>query len=319
MARIQVPETIILDIVQASGVSTLKALRLTCRSFYNLIEAYGSSIRASILQRLYSDIVAKHFSLQNSQDRPIKALLALDRRVKAAEWIAAVTLENRNPDDDSNGPGNIGIGILWRISDIAQKLVREELQFDSLPPGDRISTVTRGYPNLKELESQILDQQIAYIHSLTEEDMTPLDFALTCCVSALYSQRAFEFGPDGRVKWLDDLDLENRENWTMWLVLREGPHFISHAWKSAAGNEEYTNFIVAELVRRPEEQFLIEQAAARRLANERWRNRANSPPSSPRGLLDDDIYDELLGWARGGREIERSFAKVQQCLGYPPL
>ena len=300
-------DTIMLQVVLESDISTLKSLRLVNRSTYNLIAAYEHSVCTNITQRQFSPSIVNRFYPRLSLESSIKSLFLLEHRVQTAQWLSGVALEKYHEDDDCCGYncygyncscGNIGVteqrgervrahvnigwSVLWHLTDIAEE--RGNTHGLKLPEscGQRASR-TRGYNSFRALESEILSEQLEFVNSLSFDeraDYSLMQFFIGCA----FADRVFE---DHRPEH-HDVDTEfgvprigyhelgpgdrfrRRNSWLNWLVLREGPCFFEHAWRSKRGNQECLEHITTQWSTRSQEQLLVEYAAARKVELALW-------------------------------------------------
>ena len=127
----QLPDPILLCIVFESDVATLKHLRLACRSFNALMEAYGKSIHDKALAKAYTQDLADCFDIRWRESSHLTALFVADGRIQEARWMAAVRLRaarnvwpRRRSFHDHYEIYDImsmweyvvmGLGIMWRL------------------------------------------------------------------------------------------------------------------------------------------------------------------------------------------------------------
>lgn len=142
------PDDILLEIILRTDLPTLKSLSLVSHAFYNLINAYASAIKSSLFKSSGIQRYESAFGLARHGKSVVKDVLDVARRVKLARWTAAVRLEceqRHTPPKDSD-PDTwewpwavhfpletmcemvvIGLGILWRLSEVAKTIVLEEV------------------------------------------------------------------------------------------------------------------------------------------------------------------------------------------------
>ena len=295
-------DPVMLQVILESDVSTLKSLRLVNRSTYNLIAGYEHSICMNITKRRFSPSIVSRFYPRLSLKSSIKSLFLLEHRLQTAQWLSGVALEKYHEDYDCYGYdcqghdcscGNIGIteqrgdcvrahvdigwSVLWHLTDIAEEKENTHGLEMPNPCGQRASR-TRGYNSFRALESEILCEQLEFVNSLSFDeraDYSLMHFFIGCA----FAYRVFE---DHRPEH-HDVDVEfqvptigyhelgpgdrfRRSNsWLNWLVLREGPCFFEHAWRSKRGNQECLEYITTQWSKRSPGQLLVEYAAARKV------------------------------------------------------
>jgi len=314
------PPQILLDIVSFCDVSTLKSLRLTRKAIRELMDSYGHSIATNIkLNSFAADEIAS-FQLEDDSCSELQSLFLLDYRVRTTRWLTDVALENLQEDLDSGVFGNIGTNeaqgdhirarvnsgwsILWRLSDIAHKVVFETLGLNPQDTPKRFSPLTRGLPIVQKLEESIKNEQTKYIRALSFTETYNYSL-LQGYLLAVFKNRVFD-DPRGKSSdWRTGNEFGSSNSWLNWLVLREGPNFFAKAWASKEGNEECVMLITSEWSKRSKEQVLVERSSATEVNEYAWNIGRDN------GML----YRELMGWARGGREIERAHPDVFYHLG----
>jgi hypothetical protein len=336
MNSIHISDTIILEIALQSDISMLKNLRLVCRSFYALIESYGFSIKSVILARLYSQDLIQNFALESHNDCPVKAVFDIDRRIRLARWLAALLLEFEETSTPFWSEHNnsvqysvrledmweyltIGLGVMWRISDISRDLIEAEIGLS--PPWIPLSTITCGYPKVLELEHQILHLQTEYLHSVSEIGIRSFYFASKYFIPSLYSICSFRTLDSNTFGYEISFEIEEFEvrNWWKWLVLREGPDLIALAWKTNKGKENRLRF-VTELMRRHKSQFLVEKAAADSIYRviERLISQHHFKPLAyPTLLFEGDSRDMVMHWIKENGKEPGSRGVQLQAPHYP--
>ena len=322
MSGLPLPSQILLDIVSFCDVSTLKSLRLTQKAIRELVDTYGHSISTDIkLHSFTADEVAS-FQLEDGFDSELQSLFLLDYRVRTTQWLTDVALENRQEDLDSGGFGNIGTNeaqgdsirgrvnagwsILWRLSDIAHQVVFKLTDLNPRDVPKRISSLTRGTPRVRQLETAVKNEQSKYISVLSFAE-TFNYYLLHKYLSAVFRDRVFD-DPRGKSSdWRTGNEFAMGNSWLNWLVLREGPNFFAKAWASKEGNEECVKLITSEWSLRSKEQVLIEHSAAKEVHEHVLET------GKPHDLV--IMYIDLMDWARGGREIERAHPDCFYHLG----
>ncbi|KAF4627936.1 hypothetical protein G7Y89_g10214 [Cudoniella acicularis] len=325
MSGLPLPSLALLDIISLCDVSTLKSLRLTRKAIRNLVDTYEISISTNIKRHSFTVDELASFHLHDGFYSELQCLFLLDYRVRTTRWLTDVALENLQEDGDSGtsygnigtnetqgdtvrGCVNTGWSILWRLSDIAHRVI---LKMTDLNPGDvpnRISSLTRGTPLVRELETAIKNEQIKYISSLSYAE-THNYFLLQDYLAAVFHDRVFDDPRGKNSDWRIGNEFGYGNSWLNWLVLREGPNFFAKAWSSKEGNEECVKLITSEWSKRSKEQVLIEQAAAQEVG-ELVSSTVWTEPHSP--VI---MKIRLMDWARGGREIERVHRDVFYHLG----
>ena len=301
------PDTVMLQVILESDVSTLKSLRLVNRSTYNLIAAYEHSICTNITERRFSPSIVSRFYPRLSLGSSLKLLFLLEHRVQTAGWLSGVAVEKYHEDYDCYGYncqghdcccGNIGVteqrgdrvryhvdigwSVLWHLRDIAEERENTHGLGRPEPCGQRAPR-TRGYKSVRALESEILSEQLEFVNGLSYDERA--DYSLMrFFVGCAFANRVFE---DHRPEHFD-VDIESEaptigyhelgpgdrfrksNSWLNWLVLREGPCFFERAWRSRSGNQECLKYITTQWSTRSPEQLLIECAAARRVELALW-------------------------------------------------
>jgi hypothetical protein len=322
MSGLPLPSQTLLDIISFCDVSTLKSLRFTQKAMRELIDTYGHSISIDIkLHSFTADEVAS-FQLEDGFDSELQSLFILDYRVRTTRWLTDVALENLQEDLDSGGFGNIGTNeaqgdsirgrvdsgwsILWRLSDIARQVV---FKMTGLNPRDvprRISSLTRGMPLVRELETAVKSEQTKYISALSFTEIYNY-YLLHSYLAAVFRDRVFDDPRGESSDWRTGNEFGIGNSWLNWLVLREGPNFFAKAWGSKEGNKECVTLITSEWSMRPKEQVLIERNTAKEVHEHVLET----------GKPHENVimYNDLMGWAQGGREIERAYPDVFYHLG----
>lgn len=318
MARPRLPDSILLGMILELDVPTLKSLRLTSRSFNQLIQSYPHSISTQLLGQVYAVELTENFLPLEKEDVSIQTLFLADRRIKLARWMALYSL---GPDDlrvrrqaeygsDTTHPSDlaplnslisfesllryitVGLGIMWSLSDIASRIIHEEFRLPvTSTRAQSLSTVTRGYERIWRLEQKVLQAQLSHLYKLDKTGAIALWIASGYCSRPLYRHRGFSSGEKKEKKGLAADDRTERVNWVRWLLFREGPNFIAKAWLSTSGNESCTKLMRDEYTDRSEVQRLVEQQAVitfhRALKERFWhsdgysRHFSGSPPGSP--------------------------------------
>lgn len=329
MADPRLPQQVILDVVYFCDIPTLKCLRLAHRSIRDLIDTYQISIHSNALERYFTKEEVDLFQLLHGSHPPILALFVLEYRVKTAKWLAAVGQENydevrdlchrrqygsigANESDGDTLRGYITIGwsILWRLADIARKAVHEITETNVSESKKFISSMTRGLHFIQKLETAIKQQQLEYIRSFPcggHDELTGYHL-MHATIASVFSDRVFD-DPRGKTSnWRTGNEFGFHNSWLNWLVLREGPCFFARAWGSKKGNAECLKHIVTEWSNRSNEQILIEQAAAVEVDRNLFERYMKLPDHV-------DLFWELVGPWKPGREIERVFTDITFHLG----
>ncbi|KAF1948156.1 hypothetical protein CC80DRAFT_498397 [Byssothecium circinans] len=274
MPLTQLPDSILLCIIFESDIATLKHLRLACRNFNALIEAYGKSIHATALARAYTQDLVDSFDIRWRERNHLTALFITDGRIQEARWMAAVRLRAASqiwPPDQYHDPTTnimpmwecvvMGLGIMWRLHDCATQEMCLDFGHDALHSAAYMSDITIDYPQLEDFEKRILHKQIPVVENLTLAHRRSLYYALGYCVRVLYQGRAFTPELDIRAK----VNEYWKDQWIKWLVLREGPTFIATAWRSEAVKRMHSELIERALTNRNPAQIDIEIAAVKLL------------------------------------------------------
>jgi hypothetical protein len=324
---LRLPEQIILDIVFSCDVATLKSLRLAHRLIRDLVDTYQNSICLNASKILFDSEEMDVFQPLDKSHSTLLTLFALEYRVRTAQWLAAVAVENIQEDEDLchvESYGNIGakeprgdpvrayvavgFGVLWRLRDIAQKVVEETITVDVSDSRKRLYSSTRGLSWVQRLEMTIKAQQLEYVCRLPFRGRESYGYYLMHgMVAGTFADRVFD-DPRGRNSdWRTGNEFAIGNSWLNWLILREGPGFFARAWASKEGNKECLKLIVTEWSKRSKEQLLVEHAAAKEVKESLLRS-SNATHEMTR-------YIDLLGWARSGRQIERIFTRVNFYLG----
>ncbi|KAF2686315.1 hypothetical protein K458DRAFT_416628 [Lentithecium fluviatile CBS 122367] len=271
MARKWLPDAIMLQIMLASDVRTMQNMRLACRAFYALMEAYSNSIVSTIHLR-HGETTWKYFSIAAPKKTPLRIAFELDRRIRTAKWIAAMALRDQ-PIKTPQGPNAsepyyprmdfhdmfdyivVGLGIIWHLSSI----------FKAGPPCDRqgIRSWTSKYRSDVSTDSQpiietnndIARQQFDYICALDDEGLKAYYHSKVYCTPVLYCMRA---GVE-----IDKHDPHGPGcgklcQWYSWFILQEGPEFFVDAWGSVDGNERCVERLLDARKGRNEEQYNCE-------------------------------------------------------------
>ncbi|KAF1995573.1 hypothetical protein P154DRAFT_623925 [Amniculicola lignicola CBS 123094] len=292
MERTRLPNSIILEIIMASpDIATLKNLRLTCRSIHGLMDSYGISIKSCILSREYDQETVASFKLAGHEHHPIVSIFDIQHRVQTARWIAALILRDRrcwSPQAivriERYGPISkirledlwwhitLGIGMLWRLAEIARETIMAEHPETKLGLKTNISAATHTLPQsvVENLEQQILEAQKEYLDGLSTVEAHDIFRAEDYCATALDNLRVTDcpvynsseedfFGGPSRE------EVANIDSWYHWIALREGPILFATALGTVKGRTRCKNMIAIERDCRTRNQFLIEQACAQDL------------------------------------------------------
>ena len=113
---------------------------------------------------------------------------------------------------------------------------------------------------MHKLESQVLRRQVQYANSLPWTNKFSYSI-LHFCIQLVFKRRVFEDPKSKIFKSGTSSEYRQKHSWLNWLVFREGPSFFAQAWASEDGNSKCLRHILAEWLRRSEEQHLIEQDA----------------------------------------------------------
>ena len=323
-------DTIMLQVILDSDISTLKSLRLLNRSTYDLIAAYEQSICANIMKQKFSTGIIDRFYPRLSLKSSIKSLFLLEHRVQTAQWLSGVVVEKYHEDYDCYGYdcqghncscGNIGVteprgdrvrahvdigwGVLWNLADIAEEIENTHGLRRPEPCGRRASR-TQGYNSVQTLESEILSEQLKFVNNLSFDERA--DYSLMhFFVGCAFADRVFE---DHRPEHLDvDSEFEaptieyydlgpgdrfrKNKSWLNWLVLREGPRLFEQAWTSKRGNTECLEYIYTQWSTRSQEQLLVEYATARHIELALWTGEDNDERPPPQFF---ECMDSAPGW-----------------------
>jgi hypothetical protein len=325
MADLRLLDTTILDIVCFCDVLTLKNLRLSGSSMRELVNTYQVSICSRITNHIFSSDEIRSFGpfIREADSTPLRILFALDYRVEAAKWLAAVGAEYAREEEDpdrlpyrnygANDPQGDhirsmlmdGWSVIWHLSDIAHKVVSEQL--GNSPPllKKRISVLTRGLTSAQKIEYAIQQGQLAYAQTISWQEQ--LGYHLT----TLYLRNVFAdrvFGdPQGKTSpnWRTGNSFGERDSWLKWLVLREGPWFFVRAWSSREGNRECLGLIQAEWAKRSRKQILLEKYSTREV---------NSVLESVHKIPREKLWDLMEG-VENDHRTNRVFEDVHFFLG----
>jgi hypothetical protein len=318
----RVSQELILNIIYFCDLPTIKHLRLANRSIRDLIDTYQISICGVITKRLFDEKEIESFRLLDANVPAYQSLLALDYRVRTAKWLTGVALENFQEDPIPTGFGNVeasdprgdplreyvntGWMVLWRLSDIARRVVCEMIGKNKTNFNDPISSWTRGSPLVRKLEASVQKQQLEYVNSLSFFEAFAYHM-MHVYVSGAFHDRVFD-DPRGRNSdWRTGNEFGINNSWLNWLVFREGPSFFRRAWATREGNAECLKLIITEWSKRSKQQVLIEHAAAKEVEERLLQ--------VGKVLENGDLFRELLGWTIPGREIRRVHGDVVYYLG----
>ncbi|PSS10958.1 hypothetical protein M430DRAFT_61324 [Amorphotheca resinae ATCC 22711] len=274
----RVSQELILNIIYFCDLPTIKHLRLANRSIRDLIDTYQISICGVITKRLFDEKEIESFRLLDANVPAYQSLLALDYRVRTAKWLTGVALENFQEDPIPTGFGNVEAGdprgdplreyvntgwmVLWRLSDIARRVVCEMIGKNKTNFNHPISSWTRGSPLVRKLEASVQKQQLEYVNSLSFFEAFAYHM-MHVYVSGAFHDRVFD-DPRGRNSdWRTGNEFGINNSWLNWLVFREGPSFFRRAWATREGNAECLKLIITEWSKRSKQQVLIEHAAAK--------------------------------------------------------
>lgn len=258
-------DDIFLGIMFHSDSFTLRNLRIACRTFYDLSEAYGTSLRLKLLQP-YDEYFINLFDLPACEKTPLQAALGIDRRIRLARWISAMALRNGpSCTGDSTQTSQIspkdmfesitiGLAVMWRLSDIARTLISFELG-EILPQNALLATATTHLEDVRSLEFQILNAQRRHIRALPAAERLALFFAIGYCVPVMYQAQILEFNKYGEAVEFDHDTRARIYRWYAWFIIRSGPDFIASAWKTETENRRCTKLIADTRSSRHWKQF----------------------------------------------------------------
>jgi hypothetical protein len=282
-----IPDAVLIEVFLLSDIPTLGNLQLVCRSFHDLIEAYGNSIASAILSRSYAAEIISCFSIAKYERDPIKELRDINRRVCKARRMAALRLRGAGCRDQPAADIHlqpdfqpmlyipletifefltIGLGVMWNVSAIATKALRKyQPSLIVVKGGTKNFNLTRGLPSntVVEIEDQILYAQKTYVQNLSRFEQQGFHYTYLQCIQILHWAQAFvpHYSPHSSQR-------ENeRKNWVIWLILREGPDFIARGWSSMEEKAKCRDLIISELATRERYQLLIEQDHGKELHN----------------------------------------------------
>ncbi|KAF2797314.1 hypothetical protein K505DRAFT_269740 [Melanomma pulvis-pyrius CBS 109.77] len=250
MARKWLPDAIMLQIMFASDVQTMQNMRLACRAFYALMEAYSNSIVSTIRLR-HDETVWKYFSIAAPKKPPLRIAFELDRRIRTAKWIAAMALRDQptmTPEEaNASEPFYprmdfhdmfdyivVGLGIIWHLSSIFKAGSRQGIR-----------SWTSKYPSNAR-------QQFDYIRALDDEGLKAYYHSKAYCTPILFSPRA---GVKTDKRDPHEPANEKLSNWYSWFILQEGPEFFVNLWGSVDGDERCVERLLDSRKRRNEEQY----------------------------------------------------------------
>jgi len=294
MARTWLPDAIMLQIMLETDVQTKQNMRLACRAFYALMEAYSNSIVSTIRLR-HDETIWKYFSIDAPKIIPLRIAFELDRRIRTAKWIAAMALrdqptitpqksiasESYYPLMDFNDMFDhivVGLGIIWHLSSIYKAGSpgdRQGIQFWTSKHRSDVSTDSQP---IIETDNGIARQQFDYIRALDDEGLKAYYHCIAYCTPVLYGMRA-------GVK-IDKYDRHRPGdgklcNWYSWFIFQEGPEFFVDAWGSVDGNERCVERLLDARKGRNEEQYECEAGWLQDVIMQRYYR-------SFRGEFDDD-------------------------------
>lgn len=323
MSGLPLPAQTLLDIITFCDVSTLKSLRLTQKAIRELVDTYQISISTDIKLHSFTVDELASFQPDDGFDSELQSLFLLDYRVRTTRWLTDVALENLQEDGDSGGFGNIGTNdaqgdsirgrvnagwsIFWKLSDIAHQVVFKMTDLNPRDVRKRISSLTRGTPLVRKLETAVKNEQIKYMSALSFAEIYSY-YLMHGYLSSVFRDRVFD-DPRGKSSdWRTGNEFAMGNSWLNWLVLREGPNFFTKAWASKEGNEECVQLITSEWSKRSKEQVLIEYDAAKEV------HEHVLEIVKPR----DNVfrYNKVMHWAaQRGREFKREHTDVYYHLG----
>lgn len=326
MGNLLLPDTAMLYIICFCDVQTLKCLRLASRSMCNLISTYQSSICVSITNRVFStNEITSLNPLLNKTDllTPLRILFTLDYRIHKTKWLSAVVAENIREENDpyrsayrnysANDPqGNYirsllteGWAVLWRLSDIAYKVIGEQLGNSALLSAKHVSCVTRGLPSVQDIEFRIQQEQQAYSRTILQQKQLGYELTLIF-LRRVFHDRVFD-NLQGKTSpnWRTGNNFGEIGSWLRWLIIRQGPSFFIKAWASKEGNEACLRLIRTEWAKRSRTQILIESEAFYKVELV-LTNVHESLRDTVEGLMED---------GRGNYDIEREFKNVYFFVG----
>jgi hypothetical protein len=279
-------DDLLLEVFYNCDLSTLRALRLASRTCHGLIETYGYSISSKVLPQYHPQELIRFCLPLESESYSAKGMFEIDRRVRLGKLMAFRALVDQEPKMPRTDPEAseeeltpvegyqdiylsdmwtlvaVGLGVMWYLSTIARNILQKELPEVTRTSGStRLTSATRGSQMVSDVERKVLEVQIRHIQTLPEPGLRGLTFALAFCVRAIVYKRALEVDQGGFHLRLSLRELKERQKWTEWLLLREGPYFIATTWKSLPNKERSTRFIVRELTFRSDEQRAIEKRA----------------------------------------------------------
>jgi len=128
----RVTDSAFLQIIQYSSVATLKTLRLTSRSIYDLISAYEFSISRCIPRRELIEYAIQRFRPYHDCKMSLKSLFCIESRQRRARWLSDLVLQKYEErferdvgmaNDQARAHVGNGWAILWQMTDIANNVV----------------------------------------------------------------------------------------------------------------------------------------------------------------------------------------------------
>jgi hypothetical protein len=332
---------LILHIIQFCDVPTLKCLCTVSRMMYDLIDTHQQYICSQILiHSLDAGETAAFRPVQNPWLRPLRSLFVTEHRIQTARWLSAVAFENHQGEatmSQVSANGNleanlirgdhirdylfVGWSILWRLSDIAYSVLGGELDCNNTN-SHGVSSLTRGLATerIEPLEESIQHRQLDYVDTLSSHEAWCYTF-MQRCVATVFWNRVFDDPRGKSSNWPVGNEYAAINTWLYWLILREGPAFITEAWRTEAGNEACSNYIIAEWSGRSTEQSYFERDMAIQVGNglkfAAIPGEYEEPGKTPLSVVNNQIcFMNLLAYANDKEQkFQRIYADVHYNLG----
>lgn len=122
----------------------------------------------------------------------------------------------------------IGWSFLWRLGDIAWKVVREMTENNVSGPKKSISSMTRGFHSVQKLEAMIKRQHLECISNPLYCGHRELHgyHMMHGIISSTFADRVFD-DPRGKTSnWRTGNEFSSQNSWLNWLVLRGRTEFL---------------------------------------------------------------------------------------------